>query len=225
MPRLHGFIHAIKRWPEQQGVLDVGSGAFPILALAAAVYHPHADVVAVEIDAKAALAATKMTELFGLSNRLAVINTDFADYAIDRNTTAAVTETFDAGLQAEPGPKIIGILGKEGIQTITPSAAVLLLQTPADKEFLQHVDLRRDTHADIMFDCQGEDLSSVKSLNIYTAYYDDFGLVLPVHADTIICRLGLRPRFTLKNALTQANGPGRLVYELGTRAFEPRVLA
>lgn len=222
MQRLDGFISAIKRWPEQEAVVDVGSGSFPILALAAAVYHPGAHVNAIEINPDAADAAAKIAEAFGMQDRVEIINSDIAKHPVDANTTAAVTETFNAGLQEEPGPKIVRMLHNSGVPVITPSTAELRLTMPSGK-FFQGIDLRRDTHAEIAFDGWDQNTDELRKINISAAYYDDFGIVLPYDADIISSALNYRTSPDLQKAMSDAGGSGHITYELGAHPFEPKV--
>jgi|GEM_PF-2526841 len=225
--RLDGFLNAIKRWPEQEAVLDVGCGAFPILALAATTYHPKAEVTAVEINPESADSAEQLIRLFGLSDRVRTVNADIADLSIDTNTTAAVTETFSAALHGEPGPKIVRLLHLGGVPIITPSAAELCLGMPQDK-FFQRVDLRHDTHVSIPFERSpdakfAEDWYS--AADIKAAYYDDFGLVLPYDADPISWGLPFEEKYALNRLLAKGAFSGELTYELGYHPFEPTIEA
>jgi SAM-dependent methyltransferase len=222
--RLHGFLNAIRRWPEQEGVIDVGCGPFAVLALAAAMYHPRAEVTAIEINPDAAQAAAKITEIFGMSDRVHVVNADIAYYPIDTNTTAAVTETFDAALQGEPGPQIVRLLHENGVTVITPSQAELRLCVP-DGAFVQQIDLRRDTHASIDFHDSLECTDNPRWVDLSASYSDDFGIVLPYDADTISMHLHSAEQAALWEVIKQANGPGRLTYELGAYTFQPQLTA
>ncbi len=220
--RLHGFINAIKRWPKQEGIIDVGSGTFPILALAAAVYHPTAEVRAIEINPESAEASETIIEAFGMSDRVKVINADIANYDIDPNTTAAVTETFNCALQEEPGPKIVKLLHENNVAIITPSRSELRLSLP-DGTFTQNIDLRHDTHAEIAFDgWDNDDIDGLRIISLSAAYYDDFGLVLPYDTDSISSDLHFSASQILRNTMLRANS-GRLIYELGAYPFAPKV--
>lgn len=221
--RLHGFISAIRRWPEQEAVMDVGCGAFPILALAAAIYHPGAEVRAIEISPESAESAEQFIGQFGFSQRVEVINADIANHAIDPNTTAAVTETFNAALQEEPGPQIVRLLHEGGVPIITPSRAELCLRI-AKQEFFQEIDLRRDTDASIAFSLRSDDHELGQywhsPADIGAVYYDDFGLVLPYDADRISQGLPIIQKSALNEALAKAGDSGTLTYELGCHPFE-----
>lgn len=222
-PRMEGFISAIKRWPTQEHALDVGTGPFPIFALATALYHPKAAITAVEMNSHAAEAAAKITQLFGLADRIRVVHADIAEYPIDPNTTAAVTETFNSGLQAEPGPKIVRLLHNAGIPRITPSKANLRLSMPNGK-FYQEIDLREDTHADIAFSGWVHDTETpLGDVNISTEYHDNSGLVLAYDADWITRKLGVHELLALRRALSTAPASGRVTYELGTALFKPLI--
>lgn len=186
--RLGGFINSIKRWGEQERVLDVGTGSFAILALAAAHYSPGAKVEAVEINTAAAESARRVIHAFGLSHRIEVINTDFKDYKVDPRTTAAVTETFNLALTGEPGPKIVKSLHEAGVGLITPSTAELRLRF-GDHDFKQMVDMRTDTHAQIplhLLDAPETTDPSTNWPEISAAYYDDLGLVLDYDHDNFM---------------------------------------
>lgn len=225
--RLRGFITAIKRWPGQEVIMDVGCGAFPILALAAAMYHPKAEITALEINQDSADATDRFIRLFGLDDRVQTVNADIAHHPIDPNTTAAVTETFSPALQGEPGPKIVRLLHAGGVPIITPSTAKLCLRMP-QSEFFQEVDLRHDAHASIAFkrspgDKFAEDWYS--AADIRAAYYDDFGLVLAGDADAISRGLPFKEKYTLDKLLTEGAFSGRLTYELGHYPFEPGIEA
>ncbi|HEY4964167.1 MAG TPA: hypothetical protein VIH90_05720 [Candidatus Saccharimonadales bacterium] len=220
--RLRGFTAAIKRWPEQSAVIDVGCGPFPVLALAAAMYHPHAEVSAIEINQEAADAAREIVGHFVLSDRVHVVRADIANHNIDPNTTAAVTETFNSALQEEPGPKIVQLLHRHGIPIITPSLAELRLQI-AESTFYQQVDLRTDTHANIVFEGIDSDVFEEDYPDISAAYSDGFGLVLPYDQDAISNGLRLRLQMVLRPVLERAGSSGCLTYELGKYLFEPKV--
>ena len=220
--RLQGFISAIKRWPEQTGVIDVGCGPFPILALAAAIYHPHAEISAIEMHQEAANAAEEIVRHFGLSDRLHVVNADIAHYDIDPNASAAITETFNSALQEEPGPKIVRLLDNSGIPIITPSKATLRLTLP-NGVFTRAVDLRYDTHASIDFNGWVYDSDIHKPADLKAEYYDDFGLVLAYGTDTISNGLHFNGWYNLRKAMAKAGNSGQLVYELGAHPFTPEV--
>ncbi len=164
--------------------MDVGCGSFPILALAAALYHPKAEVQAIEIHPVAAESATGLIEIFGLSDRLHVVNADIGNHTIDPNTSAAVTETFNAGLVDEPGPQIVRLLHEAGVPYITPASAELQLRV-GDAVFSHIVDLRRDSCARIFIDGTGFCSNQPPKPRITTAFYDDKGLVLDHEASSI----------------------------------------
>lgn len=221
--RLNGFINAIERWPQQEGVIDVGCGVFPVLALASAIYHPAAEITAVEINPDSAQVAEKIVDMFGLSKRLHVVNADIATHMPDANTTAAVTETFNSALVTEPGPKIVQLLHNMGIPTITPSSALLCLTIPRGM-FFKDIDLRTDTYAEIDFENWAADETFVRGLvDVRAAYYDDRGKVLGFEADRISKGLDQYEELTLRRVMNSAPASGRLVYELGGSPFKPKV--
>ncbi len=226
--RLHGFIEAIRRWPEQEAVIDVGCGPFPILALAAALHHQKSEVSALDINADSAGAAEQLIAIFGLGDRVHVTHADIANYSIDTSITAAVTETFDSALHGEPGPRIVRLLHDNGVPIITPSKAELCLRMPEDgAKFTQSVDLRSDTHADIAFEGWSHNPENFQMPDISATYYDDFGLVLPYGVDAISCGMGSRytaAGINLRKVMRGAGESGRLVYELGAHPFEPSVV-
>jgi len=222
MDRLSGFIKAIGRWPRQEAIMDVGCGAFPILALAAAIHHPKAEIRAVEIDPDAAEAAEEIISQFGFESRVQVLNTDIADQQIDTNTTAAVTETFNSALQEEPGPKIVRLLHQAGVKLITPSSSELRLSV-GEKRFYQQVDLRTDTDAAISFYDIDNAALEIEYPNISASYHDDYGLVLPYDTDVISGGLPFSLKMELRPVLAKAGSSGRLSYELGKYPFEPKV--
>lgn len=223
MGRLQGFIQALKRWPEQQLVMDVGCGVFPVLALATAVFHPKAAVQAIEINPDAAEAAQIITKAFDLDDRIAIVSSDIYNHPIDANTTAAITETFNSGLQSEPGPKIVRLLHANGIEVITPSAAELCL-TLDNLTFRQRIDLRHDTHANIAFENWRHDPASKNRPDIRAEYYDDRGIVLQYDVDQISSGLGWRIEHLLSEALQTAGESGSVAYELGAHPFNPQIL-
>jgi hypothetical protein len=223
--RLQGYIGAIKRWPEQFGIMDVGCGAFPILALAAALYHPRAEITGVEINQQSADISEQLVRLFGLSDRIKIVNADISRHKIDSNTTAAVTETFGPALQGEPGPQIVRLLSEVRIPIITPSRAELCLKMPQNK-FFQKIDLRRDTHASITYARCGEERFAedyYSAADITMAFYDDLGLFLPYDTDIITKGLPIGEKTELNRLLAKGPLSGKLTYELGSYSFEPTI--
>lgn len=223
LPRLRGFIRAISRWDRQELIMDVGCGAFPTLALAAALYHPEAEIQAVEIHPVTAESAAAIVDLFGLGDRLQVVNANISNHAIDPNTSAAVTETFNVALTGEPGPQIVRLLHASGVPTITPSNAELRLQV-GDAAFTQGIDLRTDSRARIVID--GTDFDpdpSAGAAHITAAYGDDNGLFLDHGESSISCPQTLG-RFSGQVLRVLASGEtGVLTYNLGER-FQPELL-
>lgn len=219
--RLRGFVNAIKRWPPQaQGVLDVGCGSFPVLAMAAAVYHPEAEINAIEINPYAAQNAAIMTNAFGVYNRIAINNADIANYRIAPGTTAAVTETFNAALSGEPGPKIVQHLHNNGVPIITPTIAELRLDLP-HASFSQQIDLRRDSYANLAFTDKPDPVTMQPYVNLSASYADDLGPVLAYGDDVITEGLSTHDNAKLFRALLAAGRSGHLTYELGAWPFDP----
>ena len=223
LPRLQGYIQAIRRWDKQELIMDVGCGSFPTLALAAALYHPEAEIQAVEIHPVTAESATAIVDLFGLDDRLQVVNANIGDHAIDPNTSAAVTETFNVGLASEPGPQIVRLLHESGVPTITPSNAELRLQV-GDAAFTQAIDLRTDSRARIIIDGTDFDAdSSATVAHITTAYGDDKGLFLD-HGESSISQPQTLLSFSRRLLAVLASGEKDvLTYTLG-EPFKPELL-
>jgi SAM-dependent methyltransferase len=215
--RLKGFIGAIQEWDEPESVIDVGCGPFPVLALAAAALHKTAEVTAVEINSESASRAADVVDMFGLSDRVNVVNTDIANHKIDANTSAAVTETFNAALALEPGPQIVRLLYAAGVPVITPSRAKLRFDA-GNLNIFHWVDLRVDTHANIdLTELAENDIEIDEPPGISAAFYDDGGLVLGYDEDTISSQMSIHNDdvHLFKSKASEAPG-AYLTYELGT---------
>lgn len=127
--RLGGFLGAIDRIPrwaksnESIGI-DAGCGPVPILAIGGAILHGH--VVAYEINPSSHRIAEEAVKLFGLQDRIEVVQADVLDPKTELPGDAwyAVSETFGPGLLArEPGPQIIRRLAGLGIGHVLPWSA------------------------------------------------------------------------------------------------------
>jgi SAM-dependent methyltransferase len=127
--RVKGFANAISRWNNPKSVLDVGCGSTLLLGLIALTNFPKAEIFAVELSSTATQCAIALVEELGVENRVTIINGDYLQDEIDLPAIeCAVTETFTSGLMAEPGPRIVRKLAREGIRTITPCLAEVRLE-------------------------------------------------------------------------------------------------
>ena len=122
-PRVGGFLRAIGRAPQAGSVIDAGCGASALLSLGAAVSHDRAKVVAYEINGHAARCASRVVELFGLDDRITVVNDDVLTARLPA-ADLAVTETFSPALLAERGTLITATLA-ERAREILPAHVVI----------------------------------------------------------------------------------------------------
>ena len=220
--RLQGYFNAIRRWDPQELILDVGSGPFAVMGLAAAVLHPEAEVEAVEIYPTSAEVAADVVELFKMSDKVHVLNADIGTNAIDTNTTAAVTETFNTGITSEPGPEILRRLYRAGIPTLTPSKAEIRLQI-GNALFSANVDFRTDEYAHIPVTGEAFRIESSERGYITAAFSDDKGLILDHNTSSITEPLPLSQfNAPLIEALS-AGATGVIVYRLGD-LFRPKLV-
>ncbi len=223
VPRIRGFVNAIRRWDKsEEGILDVGTGAFPIMALAAAQFHPKAEVTAVEIDGVAAEVASDIVSLFGLQDRITVINEDVANFAIDPNTSAAVTETFHGGLVMEPGPKIVRMLAESGVEMITPSFASVKLNI-AGKQMQKSVDLTQDVFVELQTGRLNIPAGKIVRAGISYSLADRNGMVLDFFEDDITLPYEIEINPSIGAVLGSNDGIPYISYELGARQLVPRV--
>jgi hypothetical protein len=103
--RVSGFLRAIDRAPQAQSIIDAGTGSSALLAVAAAVSHPNAEIIGYEMNEPAARCAAAVVDMLGFSNRIRIEpqNVLTADLP---SVDLAVTETFWAGLTVEVGTEI-----------------------------------------------------------------------------------------------------------------------
>lgn len=117
LPRTRAYMYGVAKSvskivenpPQNTGktyyVCDAGSGAFPVLAIAAALTDKRVHVECLEINPFAAVIAKELVRKLGLSDQISVINIDARNHR-GEDYDLIISETFDAGCLAEDGASI-----------------------------------------------------------------------------------------------------------------------
>lgn len=110
--RVRGYLQAIERAKGVETVIDGGCGSSALLSLAAVALKPEVSkVVAYEINEESAQVAEAMVELCGMEEHIEIRNEDILQATIP-TADLGMTETFDAALLFEPGPRITAALAR-----------------------------------------------------------------------------------------------------------------
>lgn len=220
--RLQGYLKAIERWDNPELIMDVGTGAFAILALAAAVYHPNTPVQALELEPQSAQVAEDVVKLFGKSDQVEVLEGDVGTHQFNSGLTHAVTETFSNALASEPGPQIIRLLAVNGIPYITPSMAELRIRL-GKTNYNQMVNLRTDETATINISAESyvpRDKRQ-RDFGITTSFLDEQGTFLVHNASSITRPLNIRDLGVQLLVAAENGHDAVLSYQLGDK-FNPQ---
>lgn len=193
--RASGFLAAIERSAEARTspartIVDAGTGTSAFLAVGSAVYHPHAEIFAYDVNPKAIVCAREIIRLMGLSDRVRLFEADVLHAELPEDAHYAVTETFAEGLRGpEMGAKIAEVLARSS-REILPSQVRLYAAEGVPyrvEEWQLAADLKLAQNNEVI---SGRIMSSgwgQQVVNVFAAFYDAHGcgIVTRPNEDTI----------------------------------------
>ena len=141
-PRTRAFIDAVqqgvRRFRGSASVYDVGCGAFPVLAIAAALECPECKITCIEINPLSANIARKLVAKLGLQNQIEIHQGDAMEFIVpeDEKIDLLISETIGAGFLDEQMTSIMPQFGKhlsDKGTSIPARANIAAAVTPIDR--------------------------------------------------------------------------------------------
>lgn len=120
---------------EEIYVCDAGSGALPVLALAAVYSSPKVKAVCIETNELSIEIARTLVQSLGIDERFEFICADAREYIPDQKIDLLISETMDVGLLNEPMCEIVESLSKylaEGAQVVPAEVRVFATAMSVD---------------------------------------------------------------------------------------------
>lgn len=127
VPRTGGYLRAIQRSPQARTAIEAGCGPTAVFSLGLGVFHPHAEIIAYELNHHAARCAESIIDLMGMGDQISVRTENVLTAQLPR-VDLAVTETFNKGLAIEQGAKIAHRLTTVAGRVL-PAKAIMYAQT------------------------------------------------------------------------------------------------
>ncbi len=136
--RVSGFLQAIHEVPKMESAIEAGPGASALLSVAAATRG--AEVVAYEIDERAAECAREVVRLTGYAQQIDIKPGSILTATdLPNHVDAAIAEILGPGLRNEDGPAVIAALNKRATHKIPDAARLYAADSDSVNAYWQEV--------------------------------------------------------------------------------------